>query len=472
MSIYDTIIISSLKTGNQFVDSILIILLTSLLGYLVNNAGGTGWQKWSSLLYSRGNESVVNIEKFIVHDKNRTFQNLTFNSMEWFLSLQKSSENGIFDAQKIVFTDNVLISIGRNASKTLVWKDEKVNVLYRFQKDKGEKEMIVVDQGLTLTYNGKKKNLLHDLIIEVEKQYMDHEEMKEWKQLIHNIYRSSGDYTQWIPYSTENYKMFDNIIMDKERKGKLVSDVRTFLSSEKLYKKRGVSWTRGYIFHGEPGCGKTSLVKAIANEAKMHIYSLDLSCIKNDQELRTLFRSIPVKSLILMEDVDALSNIVQKRDEKDLLSPTKQTGKAFTDKGEGHTGPTLSALLNELDGIITQKGRITVMTTNHIKNLDPALIRPGRFDFIYELKKASVEEIAQCMQLFTSTEISRDEILPELEGKHTLAEVFNMINGGLVRDSLREPSMLGKAELPRKPPFGSTVVEQSSALRAQELKRT
>ena len=55
----------------------------------------------------------------------------------------------------------------------------------------------------------------------------------------------------------------------------------------------GISWTRGYMIDGPPGCGKTSIVKAISNAAKLDIYILRLSTISTDAELEHLFSLLP-----------------------------------------------------------------------------------------------------------------------------------------------------------------------------------
>lgn len=83
----------------------------------------------------------------------------------------------------------------------------------------------------------------------------------------------------------------------------------------------------------------------------------------NDKQLNTLLNCAPRNSILLMEDVDAA--LVKRKAGKDQ---------------EGENNVTLSGILNSLDGITAQEGSVVFMTTNHIRKLAPALIRPGRCD--------------------------------------------------------------------------------------------
>ena len=132
------------------------------------------------------------------------------------------------------------------------------------------------------------------------------------------------------------------------------------------YAARGVPWRRGYLFHGPPGTGKSSLIRALASELALDIASLDIGrSTLTDDDLREAMIGAPDKALIAIEDVDAV----------------------FTRRGHGEkpAGVSFSGLLNAIDGYAAQEGRALVMTTNHRERLDPALIRPGRVDVHVEL---------------------------------------------------------------------------------------
>lgn len=93
-----------------------------------------------------------------------------------------------------------------------------------------------------------------------------------------------------------------------------------------------------------------------------------------------LLQKTPARSLILIEDVDAFFASRQKQDERIAVS--------------------FSGLLNALDGVAAQEGRIIFLTTNHREILDPALIRPGRIDVEFKLDLASREQVSTMLQRF------------------------------------------------------------------------
>jgi chaperone BCS1 len=181
------------------------------------------------------------------------------------------------------------------------------------------------------------------------------------------------------------------------------------------------------MFHGTPGTGKTSTVKAIANEARRHIINVQLSEIKTKQQLQHLFfndeihvfngintekYTIPVNErLYVIEDIDAMGDTVLRREWKKPTTsqePQQKSGDIFTDrmnemKDEKET-IDLSFLLNLLDGTLESNGRILIITTNFPERIDKALIRPGRIDMIVKFKKCNREVMHEMMESFYDQE--------------------------------------------------------------------
>jgi mitochondrial chaperone BCS1 len=90
----------------------------------------------------------------------------------------------------------------------------------------------------------------------------------------------------------------------------------------------------------------------------------------NDEKVQKLLNNSPSDSIILMEDIDAIF-----------------VGRSSVNK---NSNVSFSGLLNAIDGIRSQEGRILILTTNHKEKLDPALLRPGRCDLQIHLNNASV----------------------------------------------------------------------------------
>lgn len=155
-------------------------------------------------------------------------------------------------------------------------------------------------------------------------------------------------------------------------KERVVADIERFLTDYAVYSRRGQPWRRGYLFHGPPGCGKTSLIFALASHFDLPLFPVHLSSIWNDGALIRAMAEAPPGAIILIEDIDAAFNADRtSRNEKSDL--------------------TFAGLLNALDGVASQEGRILVMTTNHLDRLDPALIREGRIDVREEIGPLCME---------------------------------------------------------------------------------
>ncbi len=198
-------------------------------------------------------------------------------------------------------------------------------------------------------------------------------------------------------------KSIDNVIIPNEFKTSLLDDVKKFENNYDWYKKRDIPYKRGYLFHGPPGNGKTSLALALARHLKRDICILNLSELSQDSNLTKAFHNLKEDSILLLEDIDVLFDTKRK---------LKQDRVSF------------STLLNCLDGVFYKQGSIVIMTTNHKEKLDKALIRAGRIDMQLCLDNPETPLIKEYIDNFYGIDI---ELNGEVEGKGlNMADVQNL----------------------------------------------
>lgn len=238
-------------------------------------------------------------------------------------------------------------------------------------------------------------------------------------------------------------RTFDNVFF--EERDQVKQRTKFFLEQRSWYDKKGIPYTLGFMFHGPPGCGKTSSVKAVANEGRRHIINIQLSEIKTKSQLQHLFFNdeihiyngtnsekyiIPVSErLYVIEDIDAMGDTVLRREWKkpEPVQPKREED-AWLERQKESDKETidLSFILNLLDGTLESNGRMLIITTNFPERIDRALIRPGRIDMIIHFKPCNRAILQEMMNAFYDKEIP----LPDddtLEYKWSPAEVNQIL---------------------------------------------
>lgn len=174
----------------------------------------------------------------------------------------------------------------------------------------------------------------------------------------------------------------------------LLLDVRHWINSEEWYRERNIPWKRGWLLYGKPGTGKTALVRGVAEELNLPIWSFDLATLANGEFIECWRRMLErVPGIALLEDLDSVFK-----------------GRKNITRNALNGGLTFDCLLNCIDGVERTDGVLTILTTNDIEKLDPAFglpspgdktrisTRPGRVDRAVEflpLEEIGRRKIAQ-----------------------------------------------------------------------------
>lgn len=190
-----------------------------------------------------------------------------------------------------------------------------------------------------------------------------------------------GTNGNWV--STLTPRDIDSVILNKTIKKEIVGTIDNFIASKEWYTSRCIDYKIGIVLHGEPGTGKTSLIKALASKYECDIHMVSLDTITEDG-LKAIMNKHDNGSMkmFVFEDIDSAVNTHN----RDGINATVNNV---------DSPASLSSILNAIDGVNSLNNVILIATTNRLSVLDPALLRPGRFEHHFELKTYGHDEIQE-----------------------------------------------------------------------------
>ncbi|KAJ3012645.1 UNVERIFIED_CONTAM: mitochondrial chaperone [Siphonaria sp. JEL0065] len=283
---------------------------------------------------------------------------------------------------------------------------KKSRLSSKSQKQPSNQQQQVQQQELIKPVASGARRALEQLVEESRRKFAE-------RDLKRTVIYSADQYGNWRRTRSRPIRPLSTIVLEGETKDTVLSDAIEFLRNEKWYADRGIPYRRGYMFYGYPGTGKTSFVTALAGELKLNIYVISLANKGlTDETLTELMVDTPPRCILLLEDIDAAFV------SRTLTSTASQDNTIVTNV-------TFSGLLNAIDGVAAQEGRILIMTTNHIEKLDAALIRPGRVDVKVLFDKATQKQVHDLfIQFFNQPPVpAAENVVVEQEDPDTLQEL-------------------------------------------------
>ncbi|HLO82844.1 MAG TPA: ATP-dependent zinc metalloprotease FtsH [Chitinophagaceae bacterium] len=210
-----------------------------------------------------------------------------------------------------------------------------------------------------------------------------------------------------------------------------VKEIVDFLKSPQVFTRLGAKIPKGVILVGPPGTGKTLLAKAVAGEAKVPFFSIsgsefvEMFVGVGASRVRDLFKRAKEKApcIIFIDEIDAIG---------------RSRGKgAFLSGANDERESTLNQLLTEMDGFGTNSGVIVLAATNRADMLDPALLRPGRFDRHIYLELPNLREREEIFKVHI-----RPLVLDETLDIHFLASQTPGFSGADIANICNESALI------------------------------
>ena len=458
---------SNFRTGNLILDGVIAFIIPMIINWIYQNYDINNYIRKFLNLNSRYYKRIIKYVEERGDDttnKNNILQiailmylsdiNKIINKNEMFeLRTIKNKKNNCYDYEY----SNTLTSNDLEEYKIYSYPNEnewyKINndieifiAINRISKSSTENYKEKIIELRSSAFNGDK--LINDFANKAYAHYIKNISLKENKDkyMYIPIDRSNNN-TKFKQYKLLNEKNFDNIFIND--KDKIIELIDLFLNKEGRYKIKGSPYKLGLLLYGEPGTGKTSFIKSLANYTKRNIINIPLSKISTNQDLMDIMMTDSIKvvnssngneyvnvsfdkTIYVLEDIDALSDIVKSRN-NDKNNKRKKKKKKHNsddedenyndyDNNDDYNSPNfsflknnldtlnLAGILNILDGIIDTPGRIIIMTTNHIDKLDDALIRPGRIDKKIYMGYISHSNCIKMIEYYYETKLSENQV--------------------------------------------------------------
>lgn len=434
-------LINKLSTGNPIIDSMIYVVISMIMTTFI--ASMLNWMKEFFLLLSNkisyiftliwkkinnmfNKQHLMNKSVEIAYITEEKKVNQLYKAVDWYLASKHEIDYIKETPLRMSYEDEIdgrvieNIKINKrptmNNCKNLTYEGYEISFItnkdvitvYTDKERKRENYKITLSTQIPINAT---EDILEKFCTFCVNEYMTNKNGRTWQQYVYTN-NESGCWESSLSY---NKRKLETVVLQNGLLQEIRDDIDDFIKSEDWYHEWGIPYTRGYLLYGKPGCGKTSLIKGLSNYTKRHMHYLMLNNVRSDNDLIELLKKITYKETILIiEDIDCMTKIIEDRNKKESedygklkeeINQLKQT--IVNNNGNGNCNShllnikdtsqksnlTLSGLLNAIDGIFNNDGRILIMTTNHPEVLDDALLRPGRIDKKIKFDYSTKEQI-------------------------------------------------------------------------------
>lgn len=259
---------------------------------------------------------------------------------------------------------------------------------------------------------------------------------------------------------------FDDVAGEDEAKENL-SEIVDFLHHPDKYAKIGAKMPKGVLLVGPPGTGKTMLAKAVAGEAGVTFFPIagsefvEMFVGMGASKVRDLFQQAKQKApcIIFIDEIDAIGQ--------------KRTGNAM---GNSEREQTLNQLLTEMDGFNADDNVVILAATNRPESLDPALLRPGRFDRRVPVELPDLAGREAILQAHAKKVVLGDDVdfhtIARMAAGASGAELANIVNEAALRAVRDHRDAVSQADLEESIEVVIAGYQKKNAILSDDEKRT
>lgn len=321
--------------------------------------------------------------KIMIHKSYKSFEGEVYSYAHWIGNVAKC------DRLKDILVQNqngYIVSIPIGIYYT-VYKETLIILLSQKQQlcdiESGSR------QDLDIYILGKNKV---DILIEMNRYTPVFNNTIIRNDYISRYFITDQNYIQCQP--TVKVKQLDEVFINHNERNQLINFLNKFTNNRDFYEKRCIQYKTGILLYGDPGTGKTTLIKAIASYLQRSITYIDDPIKCN----LSLVQGMQPNTILVMEDLDR-----------------------YFEVDEHGRKQNISNILNILDGSKSIENCVVIASVNDKSKLDPALLRKGRIDLALEIKALSDKDVAEEMcRLF---EQDPEEVLKDMTYPYNQSEL-------------------------------------------------